>query len=197
MNKLLLSKEIPYLLTILLILLGFQLNLLIEDSKSTPLIEYKYTIKDEIKNGNSVKKIISCRIRNLSSEESFKNLSFVFLHDIASGGKLFDPGYIVVSPSSIQGIKVDQAQNLTVNHIIGHLQPDQEYELLFTSILDKKKTVYPKIFLDTNETVRLIESSPFTFLIKNYFELNILVCIFWIILIIAYVLFFNKKTKSN
>lgn len=196
MKQFFIAKEVPYFATILFALLSYQLNNIVIRITESPTIEYKFEIENQQCKNDSVKREIKCIFNNVSKDNSFRNLTFIFLYDLHVTTEIFNPKTIVISPSSMDGVKVDCAQNRVASLTIKHIQPGQQYEFLFTTIGKKGATKFPKIFLDTDNTIRLLEHSLNTIIAKNYLGFNIALSLLWLILISIYFHYSSKILQS-
>lgn len=197
MNTIWKAKEVPYLLTLLFGALAFQVNTIVENITSTPIIQYDYEIEREEAKGDLTERYVKCSIENISSVTSFKELSFKFRYLSGAKTQIHTPKYRVISPSSIQTIEVNEALNMIVSFKVGHLQPGQKYEFFFTTLGGADDPVFPKLFLDTDETVRLIESSFLTFLGRNYIGINVAFAIIISLIIIIYLSYLSKNKNGT
>lgn len=188
-EKLLYTDKFPVFLTLILGLLGYQVNTLTKAVLDAPSIEYKNT-KKELTASNTF--LYEFTIQNISSTKSFKDLTFNFMFDEMSTMKIFSPDIIVVVPSSLHNIELNSQDSLIVEYKIQHLQPNQLYRLQFKTNHTNNEKESPKIFLTTNDTVRLVSSSFSTWLVKNYVLVNLLLVSFWIVTIVIYIFKISK-----
>lgn len=96
MEKLFYTDKLPVLLTLLLGLLGYQINTLTKTVLDSPAIEYSMIKKETTKN-NILR--YEFTIHNISSIKSFKELTINFMFAETSKIKIFNPDIIVVNPS--------------------------------------------------------------------------------------------------
>lgn len=190
MQKLLYIDKFPVFLTLMLGLLGYQINTLTKTTLDTPTIEYKNT--DKKLSENNIYHY-EYTIQNISSTKSFRGLTINFMFKESSKNKLFSPDIIVVNPSSLHNIETDEQDSLIVEYRIKHLQPNQTYKLLFNATIENNE--HPKIFLTTDASVRLVNGSFSTWLVKNYVFVNIFLVVFWVITIMVYLFTISKQKE--
>lgn len=189
MQKLLYIDKYPVFLTLLLGLLGYQITALSKTFLESPTIEYKNTKSEFIESG--VHKY-EYTIQNISSTKSFRDLVINFMFDETSTAKIFSPAIVVVNPSSLHNIEFGSQDSLIVEYKIQHLQPGQKYRLLFSAV--KNPGDEPRVFLTTNDTVRLVNSSISTWVVRNYIGINILLMFLWAVSVVIYVI---RTSKMN
>jgi hypothetical protein len=191
--------KVPFVLAFLLGLLGYQINRVAEATVNTRAIEYDFEVLDEKDTSGMVERYNQCTITNITGSTSFEGLTINMMYDETSSSSIYSPDIIPVTPSSLHNINFGELNDIIVEYNIERLQPSFLYRLTFKT-LTARDAKFPKLFLTTNTSVRLIEASMATWLAKKYLSVNFILIIIWLLLVAAYVIyirFFNTKVKKD
>jgi len=193
MNKLINREKSPFLLAILLAIIGFQFNLLIKSILEDPIVEYKLNTEGvECKNDKQIKKI-SCLITNVTHKSSFKDLDICFRFKELNYAKLIRPKVITISPSSLNKHRyLSRLENNLLIYRIEHIQPGFKYKLMFEVESEKEKQDLPNIYVSSDDTVKFEKAGIKTFLIRNYLPINLIIIIIWLSLVTYYMYLIRK-----
>lgn len=78
MYRLLTLRNFPYLLTIIIAIIGFQINYLIKMTVETPVVEYELEkISEKTMKGQTIRKL-ECKLTNITNNFSFENIVLNF-----------------------------------------------------------------------------------------------------------------------
>lgn len=193
------KKEVPYLLTILFIVLGWTINQTVTNLSQTPIIEYDINTNPE--NGKIKHTIV---LTNISLDKAFTDLVVRLKTPKVSEAKLEchlkpktnylspttagDPSeYVHPKPCSNKEGSIRQY----TEHTIEKLQPNASVELI--TYTDKITKI--EVGLWSNEAVNLIEQDLKTISIKYQFNILIGLIVLLFILIISYIFFTKKESK--
>ncbi len=206
MTRVFTLSSFPYLFTLLVAIIGAQLNYLIESTISTPLIEYTL---DEVGNSEDAismevgKKILNFSrvkyfgtISNITKKQSYKNvhLTIMFSEDQQAAfdlNELKRPTFKSIPPSALGNFD-DQIQPQAIDYTIEHFQPGFEYQFSF-DMLTRDKNVAPILMIQSDDPVFLSEKTWFTSLARNQTKVNIAIMMFLILAISAYLVLLARK----
>jgi len=194
MSRIFQYKDFPFLLTLLFGLLGYQLNSITDALINSPAIEYKISSKVYKTDKDMVFSDNECTVTNLSNSKSFDRLKvdFTYPKNVKAILDLKSPEIIAVKPSSLHGDTIPHSEADMIVFRLGKLQPGFQYKLLYkTQYLKDVENPHPDLNLTTDNTVRLLESSFTTWLIKNYNSISVILSVFWALLIIIYLIKFK------
>ena len=188
MKKIFSISEVPFILSLLFVALGYQLNTVSDDIKEAPSLEYTInTINTE----DSSVYIID--LKNITNDKSFRNLGLNILLDSAN---IINIDHDVIPPSSgdVDGYHVSSE---SASWHFKAFQPGDKYSLKV--IIDANTKNYnPRLFLTADEnTVQLVRSSPYTWIIEHSKGINLSLIALWIILIVLYFVFISKRNPIN
>jgi hypothetical protein len=187
-------RDFPFLLTLLFGLVGYQVNNITESIQSSPSIEYCLCVTDNHVKGDTIYRDYECLITNITSNTSFKNLTINFQCNEKNSLRMFNPQIYTVPPSSRYYEDPESLDKVFLVYKISTLQPADKYKLLFkTSILSKDINSEPSLYLTANETVRIIERSILTWIVKNFLIVNVSLLIFWFVMISLYIVMVKRK----
>jgi hypothetical protein len=190
-------KELPFVLTLLLGLLGYQINQVTDSILNSPSVEYSLTEVNKLQLGDTIYKDYECLINNITIGKSFKDLTINFICPIKTSLELYDPQIIPVPPSSRSNEEPAPFDKTILVYNIKILQPGDKYELLFKSTSNfKDQNILPSIFLTSSDTVQILKASFATWVVKNYFLINLILVGSWIFLIAIYIIKLNRG-RSN
>ncbi|GAB5526914.1 MAG: hypothetical protein Roseis2KO_47860 [Roseivirga sp.] len=185
-------KEPPFLLTVLIGIMLFQFNEMLNIQKKTPLLTYSIT-KSRV--DNSDYSDIICKLHNLSHTEAFRNmeLSFSYLKTVDEQ-YLWEPKIKPIHPSML--LPDPRGFSEPDNHLVVFsfpiIQPGGEYHVsMKTDNLNPDE--YPYIYIDTPSTVRLVEYNWITYIIEHQILMNAF--LFAISLVMIFLYFFLAKNK--
>ncbi|WP_259016604.1 hypothetical protein [Emticicia fluvialis] len=190
MKKFLLDDNVPYLFTILIGLAAYQLNNVVTIQIESPILAFSFkTIEENKVNSTIVERAIECEIENINYKKAFRSLEIViaFRTILQEPHKVYNPTIVPISPSMIisgtNSINIDEDRN---KYIIPVLQPNAKYILKLTTKQNISIKEYPKLYINSSDDVRLIETDLLVVLIKNQILINIILFVIWFILIIIY-----------
>ncbi|MEM7551820.1 MAG: hypothetical protein AAF363_19220 [Bacteroidota bacterium] len=171
--------------------------MLVKEVIESPAIEYKFEVIEKKDSLDRVLRNIECTITNITSKKSFENLKVDFLFDENSENEIFNPDVTVITPSSLHNIEFDELDNIIVEFKINKLQPTFQYKLRFSTLSSNGDEEFPKLFLTTEDTVRIIERSPQTWITKNITLINLILIVLWILLATIYLMKYGKINKKS
>ena len=194
MYRLLTLRNFPYLLTIIIAIIGFQINYLIKIIIETPVVEYelKETYKETM-NGQTIKKF-ECRLTNITNNSSFKNivLNFLFPEDIDA--EILNPDFKVIPPSALHNVDGPKSlNNLIVQYKIDHFQPGFKYILTFTTKMIKGENYSPDIYLQSDDTITIRKKSLLTWLVEKQSLVNFIILATLLFLLIVYMVIISRN----
>lgn len=197
MGKLILKDSFPFLFTLILGIIAYQYNFLISTINSSPTIEYYFNVRSSQNIENYVEEEMECYITNISNSKSFKKLSFGIAVNNNSNELVFDPFIVAVTPSP----PLDDSNWKTISkraniYTIPNLQPGLSYILRFKSRSSENEDEPYKIFLETDDTVKLVKKSFTTIMVKNQLLLNLVISLILLIVLFFYSFYLTKK-KNN
>ena len=183
-------EKIPYLITILVALIGWGLTHTVDRVISFPIIEYNKKI-----NSNEKGKEIEYFITNISRDTLFQNLTFEFL--LKEGEYLVDHcdvEFILPMTSKERPNKGEDFFSIT----LAEFHPQWKF-IIKLKTLGKAE---PKFIFHTESVVETSNKQPIilhksslqTFLVKHEFRIIFGMIITWIIVIIL-TLFFSRKNR--
>ena len=136
---LLTRKNYPYLLTIIIAIIGFQINYLIKITIETPIVEYELKqISEKNKSGEKIK-YYECEFTNITHNYSFKNIALNFLFKKDSNAEIFDPDFKIIPPSALLNVEKTSLNNLIIQYKIDHMQPGFKYVFIFNTKMKENK----------------------------------------------------------
>jgi len=203
MAKVLSLTSFPYLFTILIAVVGAQLNYLIEHTLSTPLIEYTLNLAEESGNEQVLKvrdkdiqftrQTYKGSISNITKNQSFKDVQLTIVFPTGHLAKFENPIFEPIPPSALDNW-YDATGSRGLEYTITHFQPGFEYRFSF-EVLTENNSIKPIPYLQSGSTVHLRERSWITKLVRNQSSVNL--TIFTILLLVVGVyllaLFFKKE----
>ncbi len=192
-----LKEKLPYLLTILIGLAAYQINNIISIHTDSPIINYSFKeVSSKLDNG-VIHKEWECTLVNYNRKKAVKdlNLQIAYKSDLPNPKKIDRPNIIPIAPSAILPDTLTSfAYGLINEYKIPIIHPHAKYILTFETKTNPAIKELPKIYLNTNESIRLIENNLEVFLIKNQILLNVILLLFWLFFAIYY-LFYLTKSK--
>jgi hypothetical protein len=196
MKKIITLKDFPFLLTLLFGLIGYQVNNITDNILNSPSIEFDLSVRNSEKRGDEIYKSYECVITNITNNKLFKDLTINFKRTKNSSLKIYNPKMTPLPPSSQHYIDPESLDKKILIYTVLKLQPGDKYRLNFEtkSKIDSAND-HPEIFLTSNDPVRITEKSISTWFVKNFNLINLILIIFWTILIIIY--FSTLNSNSN
>jgi hypothetical protein len=186
--------KIPYLLTILIALSGWTLNHLVDRLLLSPIIEYS-------EHTDTCPKQVSYTFRNLSRDKVFSDLTLHFLiREKREGEFVTDQCKVLnIPPSYRRDEPVKTKDSFSIG--LPEFHPGWLIIIQLTLSENVKPTLHFSTVKDGNqeiEPVLLMEAGLETFLVKNEFQIMILLLGLWIILIIIYFIYLHRaKTPKS
>ena len=204
MAKVLSLTSFPYLFTILIAVVGAQLNYLIEHTLSTPLIEYTLNLAEEPeseqilkirdKNIQFTRQTYRGSISNITKNQSFKDVQLTIVFPTGHLAKFENPIFEPIPPSALDNW-YDATGSRGLEYTITHFQPGFEYRFSF-EVLTENINIKPIPYLQSGSTVHLRERSWITKLVRNQSSVNLTIFTILLLVIGIYLLalFFKKET---
>lgn len=193
MKRLLQLDSLPFLLTFLVSMATYQINQIIENTIEKPIVEYEYSMEAKATNDTLVERVITCSFRNVSQKYSFKNIGIAFMYDMHIKTKIQNARIITINPSSLKSVSSETPQKLMGYFEIEQFHPGFEYTFIFDTKGSVNAPIYPKLFIQSEDTIFVKEASALTFIAKNQILINFIVFVLLLIVIVIY-LFEIKKT---
>ena len=194
MNKIFTFENFPYLFTLVIAILGFQFNYLVDNSFEVPILEYEFIQinADTLIDGDyyAEKNLI---LRNISSNKSIDDLNLQLKYPNEQGWKLDFPELDPISPSGRITKDPGYRHNM-LNYSIKLIQPGLAYKLTFFTT---SKDVNPLIFYETKSPTKIERRSIYTSILRNHLTINILVMIGFIAIGFFYVLMLYRNFKNK
>lgn len=183
------KENFPFIFTLIIAALGWTLTHFADRVVNYPVLEYK------VYEYNSKTNSILYRIRNISSSSLFSNINFYI--EIAEDNKAhcIDPPDLKIPPPTHFGDERIQPKCIDGEYAIfevPQLHPNTEIQLIFR--VNKNVKTNLRVFCK-NQAVKLVSSSPTTYLIRNEIIILYFLVAFWIICIGFFVLL--MKTRKN
>ncbi len=188
------AQQVPYFLTLLIAIIGFQVNYLIDSIVNIPAVEY-YFEKNVIKSDDGTEYYnLNCMVTNLSRKTAFDSLSISLRYK--NDYEFTHVELIPVPPASRSGLKESLIDKKYAKYTIVKLQPGSVYELNATVKARKEGSfIFPLLYLATEDTLKMKKRSFSTWISKNQLFINFIIILFWIVIVVIYFKILNK-TKS-
>ena len=197
--RVLIDDKLPYLFTILIAIIAYQIDHLINSTIDTPIIEYKFNKLGSIDSGQYSIDNLQIQLTNLNKKRAFKNLAFYIKYKTkddttyTSDNAIYDPELIAVAPAPFLPDSCAKSWHAKFNRYqIPFLQPGGSYLVKMTVKHKITEDEFPNIRLTTSETVWLKGSDTQTFIIKNQILINICIILISLLLIVGYAALVNK-----
>lgn len=203
-------KEIPYGLTLLMGVLVWHLNYLVDHETKAPILAYRpSTVETTKASANVVKKDMCYELINLSDCTVFKNLAIdiIFHTHLADGSAAPDPrkitmtpmdGIEVIAPSAIiDTLPIAAVNDEGVRFMIPVMQPDNRYKLHFNTEQNVRADEYPDLYVNSPTAVQLRRYGCREWLIEHIFGLNVILLFVWSILAVIYLIYIAKTTTNE
>jgi hypothetical protein len=195
MYNLLTRKEFPYLFTILIGIVGFQINYLIEATVSKPILKYEMRkISEELeeKEGKVLCRY-QCELTNITSNRSFKNIKLDITFKEGEEAEIKNPDTIIVPPSALKNVESVSYNDRIIRYDITHFQPGFKYLFTFDTKMGKCLDFAPLVYFQSDDTLEIKEKSLLTWLIEKQFLVNLLLVLIFIGLLFTYLIMISKK----
>lgn len=196
----------PYLFTLLVAIVGAQLNYLIEDTLSTPLIEYTLEYVEDLEGEHILKvgkkdmvvtaqKYIG-KISNITKSFSFRDVQLTIVFPKGKLAVFKHPNFEPIPPSALDNWD-DVVGSRGLEYTIAHFQPGFEYKFSF-EVLSVEPGIEPKPYLQSASTVHLKERSWITRLVRHQSIVNFTI-FFLLLAVLGFYLiaFVQKREKSD
>lgn len=188
----------PYLLILILSVLGFQLKYFIADIKESPLIEYKWNIDSVRYQEGIVKGSATCNITNLSRCKVLSDMNFEVLFNekallkdakwINASVKPFPPA----SPVFNEEMDLD-----AYSFKIDYFQPESKY-ILKVDISNKGNELQlPTFYILSKNSYLLVKAGIYSSMVKYQFYFNLSILILIITVAIVYFIFYIKFKRNE
>ena len=150
-------EKLPYVATLLFTAIGWGATHTVDRVLKSPILEYSTTLSQ-----GAGKSTISVRIRNISHDQIFKNLAFVFLLP-PNSGKFTEAKKIATAPAWEGDVEPAKADD-SVEFELPFLHPNGEVEL--SAVYEGGQP--PTVRLERADgAVRLVKPSVETFLVRH------------------------------
>ena len=200
MRQLLLSKEIPFFLTVLIGLMTYQMNGLVRLYTDSPILSHSFKTTHSKKKGTKLVRTIECELTNHDRKKTLKNVELVMMYESAvKGSKIVkSPDIVATAPSRILDNTYRSNFGEAINeYLIPRIHPDASYTLKAKVITDAGVTTCPKIYLQSGDDIRLLGPSFEVFIIRNQVAINVTFLITWFLFGCIYILIINKNRKHE
>jgi len=186
-NPILRMDKPPYLLTLLISLIGFQINYITKSLTETPLVEYKFDRSEQSMTDTSFTYLMKCNIANLSSDKLFKKVKISVAYPSSQSQSYYftSPDITIIHPSSLTGPKYVLSDNI-VSFFLENVQPQFKYILTAKIVSKKRIETNPFLYVDCEEPMIVKEGGIETFLVENKLAINIALTICLLCLGAAY-----------
>lgn len=154
-------ENAPYLVTIIVAALGWLITRSVDETMKSPLVAY--SLKESMENGN---RIITARLRNISSATVFRNLYVVLTNLDGTSSKFVRADLQYEAPVHPNLLRKGASEHAPTwaGALVTELQPRTAVRLK-TWV---QGTQTPTLRYDSaTDTVRLIEESPLTWAVEH------------------------------
>lgn len=204
MSKVFILSSFPYLFTLLVAIIGAQLNYLVEHTISMPLVEYTLYRVDDSENGETLKygkKNIqltkmkySGSISNITKKQSFKNVQLTILFSKQRQAMFKNSEFRAIPPSALYNYS-EETQVQALEYTIDHFQPGFEYQFSF-DMLTKDLDVKPMLYIQSDNAIFLSKQTLATWLVRNQSAINVMILLI-LVFVIAIYMFSLSKVKEE
>ena len=188
--------ELPFFFTILISLVAYQANNIATILTDSPILAYSYKVISEQNKNGYILRELECNLVNLNRNEAYRSLELLISYksSLPDPKEVSNPKIIPIAPSSmlIPHKETHSVDNLTNVYHLPVIQPRGEYILFLSTITHSSIKEFPKIYLESNESIRLIHNNLEVFLVKNQILINIWLLIFWVFVIILYLIILQR-----
>jgi hypothetical protein len=190
-------ENFPYLLTIIIAIIGFQLNYLIHTTVESPIVEYELKKVHEKSEAGQAISNYECEITNITNTTSFKNIEIHFLFPEGTNAAILDPSFQVIPPSSLYNVGMNTLNDRIVEFTIDRLQPGFKYLLTFTTKMKEGENHLPNIYLQSANAIKIKPKSLLTTLVEHQSFVNSIILAMLIILVVLYIPIILKKKEPS
>jgi hypothetical protein len=200
MHKLLTRKEFPYLFTILIGIVGFQINYLIETTVAKPILKYEIRkISEELlkKEGKEYDLCrYECELTNITNNRSFKKIILHFAFKEGEKAEIKTQDINIIPPSALLNVGSVSYNDRLIEYDIEHFQPGFKYFFIFDTNMEKGLHFTPRLYFQSEDTLEIKEKSLLTWLVEKQFLVNLLLVLIFIILLFTYLIMISRKEVS-
>lgn len=185
------QQNVPYLFVIIVSLFTWSLSTLVENTKLSPIVEYKIT--------SSPDRNKQLRLINLSSSNNIKDieLKYCSLDSIENCEDIFSHVTVIAAPPAYVVQKRISRTNISgrcFNFTLDQFQPGNEFRIIYNSSSKAENTLR---LIKTNGTaVRLIPENVLTFMVKNQDQFLSCSFIASLIILALYSFYLNKNVTK-
>lgn len=196
-------EKMPFILAILIALIGWSLTHIISRSLQDPIIEYSIK-KEEYKNN---KRNIIYEIENISRNKMFRYIEFIFQLNNSSDVIFLESECRIRACPPLETKEESVTEKNVFKILIKEFHPDCKFsvdllisgetipDLVFSTYRADPNLAYQKEPGD--QAIRLVKASFETFLIKNETKIIVVFILLWILLAIFYILYFARYNKHK
>ncbi len=189
-NNILKRTEMPFVVTMIIGLIAYQFQFFIERSLDTRMLEYSMSSK-RIKTNKELeeKQMSYCvAITNISDKLAIDDLKLLLDFSLTAkmnqSARLLNPELETRSPAQPPSSEPEAGTVSGATYTFDVIHPGTKYVLRFETKQAKNSWDKPKIYISSNQPVRLVKSSPVTFFLKYQVVINgIFIGVYLIILI--------------
>lgn len=194
-----LKDDLPYLLTVLIGLAAYQINNIISIHTDSPIIAYHFDVVAQRTVDGNIQRELECTLVNYSRKHAIKDigLSISYKSNLPNPKKVKNPAIIPVAPSAIlPDTMTSSAYGLINEYRIPIIHPYAKYILTLETTTNPKIEELPKLYLNSQESIRLVPSNAEVFLIRNQIGINVTLLLIWLSFALFY-LFYLSGLKHN
>lgn len=172
--QLLQQEKLPYFLTLLIALLLYQLNTLLDNYTKVPLLTYHFETKGDIQElaGDVQKETLWCHLYNHSYHKTIDQLTLrlKFKSNGKDTEKVYQPGIIAVAPSALSPNSAysTDSEGTMNSYTIATIQPRLKYILKATTEKHQSIKSHPSIYIESEQPIRLAHAYSWEGLILYY-----------------------------
>jgi len=198
--RILIADKLPYLFTILIGLIAYQVDHFINNLSETPLVNYGFQKIDSKDSAGFKVDSIQVLIANLSKKRCFKNLDFDIKYRYSGTLKtpdVYAAELIAIAPSMI--LPDSNARNSGYklnNYKIPQLQPNGQYYAILKLRYKGEFEEMPSVYLNSKDNILLTNANSDTFIIKNQVWINLILIILSLVGIILYATYYTPDPSN-
>lgn len=188
----------PYLLILILSVLGFQLKYFIADIKESPLIEYKWNIDSVHYKEGSVNGSATCYITNLSRCKVLSDMNFEVLFSeraLLKGAEWTNASIKPLPPAS--PVFSEERDLDAYSFKIDHFQPESKYILKIDISNKGNELQLPTFYILSKNSYLLVKAGIYSSMVKYQFYFNLSILILIITVAIVYFIFYIKFKRNE
>ncbi|MFT3702130.1 MAG: hypothetical protein QM802_07160 [Agriterribacter sp.] len=194
MFKFLKREKVPYLLIVLLGIIGFQFNYIANSINKIPFIEYRFREFSSDSNNNINKRLV---LTNITTDKVIKNLRINLAYDTKTY-KVFTDAEPEIEPITSAAIITTKFNPSYIDSTmlyfpLPYIQPGAAYEISFQT--NSKEN--PMLLYESTELLQIKERSIFTFTVKYQFEINLILLFLFMILFTLYIIKLSSKNEND